>query len=231
MIEIVAGIRLYPVDLLRWGGTLLLVAGFVAPLVSISFCTRPAPRWLVQWRDFAIAILGARLVARDVVDLTINPWFVALIVLHLAIAQSFVAAYNIRCIFPPYSDTCQGNQPQKGKILRSAIIGGIVLLLLTGGLAHGQASDPCAGEKIPVGSAGLDYKGYCIVPEPEKGPVQGIFVRRVEDLGGVTVDCIVLIHASSGWKIADDECVSEVRGDFSTVAVGDGWHMALDEEG
>ncbi len=91
-----------------------------------------------------------------------------------------------------------------------------------------QATDPCSnlltGDQI-----GVEYKGHCILVEPDKGPVQGIFVRTVEDLDSVTKEGIVIMHTDKGWVVADDLFTVDISNkQFARTAVGDAWHMTLD---
>jgi hypothetical protein len=95
--------------------------------------------------------------------------------------------------------------------------------------ANAQASDPCVGA-VPAGDIGLNYEGHCVLVEPEKGPVQGILVKRVEDLDNVVIYGIIIAHTEEGWRILDDEFAEDVEGEFATAAVGDGYHIELDPQ-
>jgi hypothetical protein len=115
-----------------------------------------------------------------------------------------------------------------------AMIALVALLILStlgaqGTIGHAQAQDPCTG-LLEEGEVGLDYKGHCIIPDPAKGPVQGIFVRRVEDLDAVTLDGIVLMHTDKGWVLVPEEFVTPITNDYKTVAVEDGWHMVVEKD-
>ncbi len=77
------------------GGWLFLVF-VLAPLMSRGFCTRNAPRWAREWRDVAGALVGLRILTRDMNQSSGEaPWWVVLVWVHLAIAQTVVAAYGV----------------------------------------------------------------------------------------------------------------------------------------
>jgi hypothetical protein len=116
------------------------------------------------------------------------------------------------------------------KVIRAVIIVVVLSVNLFGVFAKAQGVDPCSG-LLQEGEVGLDYKGHCIIPDPAKGPVQGIFVRRVEDLDDVTIEGIVLMFTDKGWILVPEEFIAPVDGgSFATTAVEDGWHMVVDEE-
>ncbi len=70
-------------------GAVIAIAGFGAPLLSGAFCTRNSPRWVRNWRDVALGILGARLVTGEALVST-DQWWVALLVVNLAVAQGVI---------------------------------------------------------------------------------------------------------------------------------------------
>jgi hypothetical protein len=103
----------------------------------------------------------------------------------------------------------------------------LALATVTGVSAQEAGAGACEG-LVTGNQVGVDYEGHCILVEPEKGPVQGVFVRRVEDLDGVTLEGVVIMHTADGWELVEDEFIEPVEGDVSNIAVGDGWHRELD---
>lgn len=114
------------------------------------------------------------------------------------------------------------------KTLIGLVVISIALALASVNASQASQENACA-DLLTGDQAGIDYQGHCVLVEPEKGPVQGIWVATTENLDGVTKECIVIIHTATGWKLADDTCVVDgTDTTYATVAVTDGWHMALD---
>lgn len=76
-------------------GGLIAVSAITSWLVSLSFCCRPAPRWLRSWRDVALALIGARAMYVGVAGPGASWWSVALW-LHLGAWGCAIAWFNLR---------------------------------------------------------------------------------------------------------------------------------------
>jgi len=115
--------------------------------------------------------------------------------------------------------------------MKKMILAGVLVfpLLLTGVNAQGQKADPCEGLDAE-GNPTVVYQDHCIQIEPSKGPVQGVFGRRIEDLSSVTLEGPVIVHTTEGWVVVDAEFTTDAGEQFANVAVGDSWHMEVDVE-
>lgn len=84
----------------------VVIAALVSPLLAWSFCARPAPRWLRVWRDIALALVAARVVA---VTLDGRPpeWWGVLLWWHLALCGALIAWHNVRSTLGPNGDRCR----------------------------------------------------------------------------------------------------------------------------
>jgi hypothetical protein len=100
--------------------------------------------------------------------------------------------------------------------------------LLMAGVGSALAEDDACEGLLTGDQVGVDYEGHCILVEPEKGPVQGVIVRRVEDLDGVSLEGIIIMQTKDGWELVEETFYTPITNDLKTVAVGDGWHMELD---
>lgn len=96
-----------PGDLVTAAACLMFGGGLVAYLFGAFFCTRPAPRWLHWWRDVALALLGARILAARVFDVPLD-WHSASIYANIALSQAAIAAYRWRHVIGPHGDRCSG---------------------------------------------------------------------------------------------------------------------------
>ncbi len=79
-----------PAGLIAMAGAVIALAGIGAPLLSWAFCTRNSPRWVRQWRDVALGMVGVRLLLRENAALGPDAWVVSLIWLDLAVAQAVI---------------------------------------------------------------------------------------------------------------------------------------------
>ncbi len=84
-----------PADGMKIAGSLILVSALVAGLMSGNFCTRPAPRRLRTWRDWALALIGARAIYVGVEGADSVWWGVA-IWLHLGAWGVAIAWFNVQ---------------------------------------------------------------------------------------------------------------------------------------
>lgn len=88
---------------------------------------------------------------------------------------------------------------------------------------------PVNGGPLPSGDEIiLDYQGHQILVEPEKGPVQGIIVEKVDNLEGATVEGIVIIETRDGWVVADENFLTAADGAFANTTVAQGYHIILE---
>lgn len=94
-----------PGDLLIAGAAMMFFGGIVAFLFSKFFCASPAPRWMLWWRDLAVAFIGARLIGARVFDIPLD-WFSGLLYLNLGLSQVSIALYRWRNAIGRDGDRC-----------------------------------------------------------------------------------------------------------------------------
>ena len=94
-----------PGDLVVFAAALMFGGGIVAFLFVRFFCARTAPRWMLWWRDVAIALMGARILGARVFDLPLD-WFSALLYLNIGLSQAAIALYRWRHVIGPQGDRC-----------------------------------------------------------------------------------------------------------------------------
>jgi len=82
-----------PQTLTAVAGGLIALSALLSWLLSLSFCTRAAPRWLRAWRDVALALGGARLVYVGV-ESSASQWWSAAIWLNLGAWGLAIAGWN-----------------------------------------------------------------------------------------------------------------------------------------
>ncbi len=96
-----------PSGVMAVAGALILVSALVSWMMSLSFCTRPAPRWLRSWRDVALALVGARAMYVGVVGAGVGAsWWSVALWLHLAGWGVAIAFWNARAALGPGGDRC-----------------------------------------------------------------------------------------------------------------------------
>jgi hypothetical protein len=74
----------------------------------------------------------------------------------------------------------------------------------------------------------VEYQGEQILVEPEKGPVQGIVVEKVDNLKGSTVEGIVIIETRDGWVVSDENFLTDAEGAWANTRVAQGYHVILE---
>lgn len=104
-------------DFLEDGDTLIGVAGailalssIVSGLFSVTFCNKPAPRWVRNYMMFCAAMVGVRWFTRMSLALTWDLTAVGVIFLGFASSVLIAAIYNIRYALT-YGNQCDGERP------------------------------------------------------------------------------------------------------------------------
>lgn len=169
-------------DVLTLAGGLLMVSAIVEFVISLAFCTRPAPDWTRRARGLAIAAAGARLLTRDNASLEFDAWFVTGIWLYFAVTQTIVAGYTVAAIVGPDSDYCRKDRGRDTAVKIGVIIMGFLLMA---GVAGAQ-------EKPTPASGGDSAEGFEVVvgdfayPLDPNDPVQGCIIHTASDQDGAT---------------------------------------------
>jgi hypothetical protein len=169
-------------DILTLAGGLLMVSAIVEFVISIAFCTRPAPDWSRRARGLAIAVAGARLLTRDNASLEFDAWFVTGIWLYFAITQTIIAGYTVAAIVGPDSDYCRKERGKDTAMKIGLIVMGFLLMAGVAGAQENQDSGGTSARGFEVVVGDFAY------PLDPNDPVQGcIIASEINQDGETTV--------------------------------------------
>ena len=86
-------------------GAMIIFGTLASILLNMAFCVRTAPRWMRWWRDFALALLGVRILEVATVSPDVY-WLTTAIWLHAGAAAMAVGGFNARWSLGPGGDRC-----------------------------------------------------------------------------------------------------------------------------